>query len=58
LRRLRSRLGLTLASSAHHYTFLESIDPPRGFSGIDEFMEPLIALPHRLNARLAVSRAG
>jgi hypothetical protein len=43
---------------AHHDAFLERIDPPRGFSGIDECMEPLIALPTRLHAKRAVARAG
>ena len=47
-----------LRPGAHHYTFLESIDPPMGFQGIDEFMEALIALPDGLDARLAVPPAG
>jgi hypothetical protein len=57
-RPLRSRFQPRLMPGAHHYTFLESLNGPMRFHRIDEFMEALIALPDRLDARLTVSRAG
>jgi hypothetical protein len=54
----RSRFRRRLMPSAHHYTFLEGIDGAMDCHRIDELMEPLVALPDRCDARLAVARAG
>jgi hypothetical protein len=53
-----TRGSARLMPSTHHYTFLDRINSPMRFHCIDEFMETLIALPDRLDARLAVPRAG
>jgi hypothetical protein len=53
-----TRRSARLMPGAHYYTFLESLDAPMGFHRRDEFMEALIALSDRLDARLAVPRAG
>ena len=43
---------------AHHDTVLESVDAPLGRQGIHEGMAALIALPDRVDARLAGPRTG
>jgi hypothetical protein len=45
-----------LMPGAHHYTFLASIDGPRGVHGVDEFVPPLVALPDRGEAGCTLSR--
>ncbi len=49
---------LAVTGIAHHYTFLEGVNGAMGFHRIDELMEPLVALPDRCDARLAVTRTG
>src|SRR5215471_7430894 len=54
-------LGLDRAPNAGRsalYSSLSSMDGSIRIDGIDEFVQPLVALPDGLNARLAIPRPG
>ena len=51
-------LRAPLMAGAQHYTHLEGVDRTMSVQGIDEFMQPVIALPDRLNAGLPIALAG